>query len=59
MNDIRISDNARYDPTQSNYTVPTQAFDNDSNTLLLVPFDGTNYTDGGSMAWDDNGGSGR
>jgi len=59
MNDVRISDSARYDPTQQNYTVPTQAFENDSNTLLLVPFDGANYTDGGSMAWDDNGGSGR
>jgi len=37
---LRVSDNARY--TGSTYTVPTTNFTNDSNTKLIVTFDGTN-----------------
>ena len=36
MSAVRISDTARYDPTQTSYTVPTSNFTSDSNTILLV-----------------------
>ena len=49
LNDVRISDNARY--TGSSYTQPSAAFENDSNTIQLVSFDGTN---GSSVVEDKN-----
>ena len=49
LNDVRISNNARY--TGSSYTQPSAAFDNDSNTVQLVSFDGTS---GSSVVEDKN-----
>jgi len=49
MDEIRLSDTARY---TANFTVPTAAFVNDSNTLLLIHADGT---DGSTNFIDDNG----
>ena len=49
INDVRISDNARY--TGSSYTQPSAALENDSNTIQLVSFDGTN---GSSVVEDKN-----
>ena len=40
LDEIRISTNVRY--TGTTYTVPTEAFVNDANTVLLLHFDGTN-----------------
>ena len=39
MDEIRISDSARY---VQNFTAPTEAFDNDINTMLLLHCDGSN-----------------
>jgi hypothetical protein len=52
LDEIRISDTNRYDPTSSTITVPTAAFENDENTLLLIHGDGTN----GSTTITDDGG---
>ena len=49
QDEIRISDTARY--TGSTYTVPSAAFTNDANTLLLLHCDGTN---GSTTFTDDN-----
>lgn len=49
MDEIRISNSARY---TANFTAPTQAFTNDSNTILLCHFDGT---DASTVFLDDNG----
>ena len=48
MDEIRISKVARY--AASSYTVPTSAFTNDSNTMLLLHFNGTN----GSTTFTDD-----
>ena len=50
LDDVRISDSVRY--SGSTYTVPTGPFQNDSNTLLLLPMNGT---DGDTHFVDDNG----
>lgn len=52
LNEVRISDVDRYDATQSTYTVPTEPFQNDANTLLLLHGNGTN---GSTVFTDDNG----
>lgn len=49
QDEVRISDTARY--SGSTYTVPTAAFTNDANTLLLLHCDGTN---GSTTFTDDN-----
>ena len=49
IDEFRISDTARY---TASFTVPTNAFVNDSNTLLLAHMDGT---DGSTTFIDDNG----
>lgn len=38
IDEVRVSDTARY--TLSSFTLPTQAFQGDSNTVFLVHFDG-------------------
>jgi hypothetical protein len=52
QDEVRISDIARY--TGSTYTVPTAAFTNDANTLLLLHMDGatgdTTFTDDNAVA---------
>ena len=50
LDDVRISNSVRY--SGSSYTVPTGPFQNDSNTLLLLPMNGT---DGSTDFTDDNG----
>lgn len=50
IDELRVSDSARY--TGSSYTVPTEPFVNDSNTLLLLHMDGT---DGSTEIVDDTG----
>jgi len=50
IDELRVSDNARY--TGASYTVPTSAFTNDDNTLLLLHMNGT---DGSTFFEDDNG----
>jgi hypothetical protein len=50
IDEIRISTTVRY--TGTTYTVPTAAFDNDADTVLLLHFDGTN----GSTTITDDGG---
>lgn len=49
LDEIRISNTARY---TANFTAPTEPFQNDSNTLLLLHMDGT---DGSTVFTDDNG----
>jgi len=49
MDEIRISKNARY---TANFTAPTAAFTNDSNTVLLLHCDGT---DASTTFTDDTG----
>ena len=48
QDEVRISDIARY--SGSTYTVPTSAFTNDANTLLLLHMDGAN----GSTTFEDD-----
>jgi hypothetical protein len=48
LDEIRISNNARY---TANFTAPTAAFTNDSNTILLIHANGTN---GSTVFLDDN-----
>ena len=50
LDEIRVSSNVRYSGTT--YTVPTDAFTNDEDTLLLVHGDGT---DGSTTITDDGG----
>jgi hypothetical protein len=50
MDDVRVSDVARYDPTQSSHSLPSGAFVNDSNTKLLLHGDGS---DGSTSITDD------
>ena len=50
LDDVRISNSVRY--SGASYTVPTGPFQNDSNTVLLLPFNGT---DGSTDFTDDNG----
>ena len=50
MDDVRVSDVARYDPTQTSHTLPNGAFTNDSNTKLLLHGDGS---DGSTSITDD------
>lgn len=50
MDEVRVSTVARY--TGSSYTVPTEPFTNDSDTILLLHMNGT---DGGTDFRDDNG----
>lgn len=49
IDEVRISDTARY---TSAFTAPTEPFQNDANTLLLLHMDGT---DGSTVFIDDNG----
>jgi len=49
IDELRVSTSARY---TSNFTPSTSAFNNDSNTLLLLHMDGTN---GSTTFTDDNG----
>jgi len=49
LDEIRISNTARY---TANFTAPTQPFQNDTNTLLLLHMDGTNNS---TVFIDDNG----
>jgi hypothetical protein len=49
IDELRISDSARYTTT---FTAPTEPFQNDANTLLLLHMDGT---DGSTVFIDDNG----
>lgn len=49
IDEVRVSDTARY---TSAFTAPTEPFQNDSNTLLLLHMDGT---DGSTTFVDDNG----
>ena len=49
MDEIRVSKTARY---TANFTAPTTPFTNDSNTILLCHFDGT---DASTVFLDDNG----
>lgn len=49
LDELRFSSTARY---TSNFTAPTSAFDNDSNTLLLLHMDGPNSS---TTFLDDNG----
>ena len=50
IDELRVSDSARY--TGASYTVPTEPFQNDTNTLLLLHMNGT---DGSTTFIDDNG----
>tara|TARA_E500000081_G_scaffold155532_2_gene197369 strand:- start:8173 stop:11010 length:2838 start_codon:yes stop_codon:yes gene_type:complete len=50
LDEIRISNSVRY--SGSTYTIPTESFQNDANTTLLLHFDGT---DGDNTFVDDNG----
>ena len=50
IDELRVSDSARY--TGTSYTVPTEPFQNDTNTLLLLHMNGT---DGSTTFIDDNG----
>ena len=50
MDEVRVSDVARYDPTASSHTLPSAAFTNDSNTKLLLHGDGS---DGSTSITDD------
>jgi len=50
LDDVRISNSVRY--SGASYTVPTGPFQNDSNTVLLLPMNGT---DGSTDFVDDNG----
>lgn len=50
IDELRISDTARY--TTSSFTVPSSAFTNDDDTLLLLHFDGA---DGSTTITDDGG----
>jgi hypothetical protein len=50
IDELRVSDNARY--TGASYTVPTEPFQNDANTILLLHMNGT---DGSTTFIDDNG----
>jgi hypothetical protein len=50
LDEIRISNNVRY--TGSTYTIPTTQFQNDTNTVFLCHFDGTNNS---TVFTDDNG----
>jgi hypothetical protein len=52
MTEWRISDNVRY--TGTTYTIPTSAFSNDGNTLLLMHSNTTN----GSTTWTDSSSNG-
>jgi hypothetical protein len=49
IDEVRLSNIARY---TANFTAPTQPFQNDANTLLLIHADGT---DGSTVFTDDNG----
>jgi hypothetical protein len=49
IDEIRVSNTARY---TANFTAPTQPFQNDANTVLLIHMDGTN---GSTIFRDDNG----
>jgi hypothetical protein len=49
IDEFRLSDTARY---TSNFTAPTEPFQNDGNTLLLIHMNGT---DGSTTFLDDNG----
>jgi len=49
IDEFRISNTARY---TANFTAPTEPFQNDDNTLLLLHMDGT---DGSTTFMDDNG----
>jgi hypothetical protein len=49
LDEIRISNTARY---TANFTAPTQPFQNDANTVLLIHCDGTNAS---TVFTDDNG----
>lgn len=49
LDELRVSNSARY---VANFTPPTEPFQNDSNTLLLLHMDGTN---GSTVFIDDNG----
>lgn len=51
IDEVRVSSVARYDPTSSSLTVPTSAFTNDTDTLLLLHMDGT---DASTTFEDDN-----
>ena len=52
IDEVRISNTARYDPTSTTYTVPTAAFTRDSNDLLLLHMEGA---DGSTLFTDDVG----
>lgn len=50
MDEVRVSSSVRY--TGTTYTVPTAAFNNDNDTILLIHADGTD----GSTTFTDDGG---
>lgn len=50
IDEFRVSNTARY--TGASHTVPTSAFVNDANTVMLLHMDGT---DGSTLFIDDNG----
>lgn len=52
VDEVRISNTARYDPTSSSLTVPTAAFTRDSNDMLLLHMEGS---DGSTLFTDDVG----
>lgn len=47
LDEIRISNTARYTPSDSTITPPTAAFTNDANTVLLMHFENNFNDDGG------------
>ena len=51
IDEVRVSSVARYDPTLTSLTVPTSAFTNDTDTLLLLHMEGA---DGSTTFEDDN-----
>jgi hypothetical protein len=51
VDEVRISNTDRYGVSNSSITVPTAAFTNDANTLMLLHMDGT---DGSTDFVDDN-----
>lgn len=56
IDELRVSDTNRYDPTASSIAVPTAPFETDANTKLLMHFDGSQGTGGtpGSRTFKDD-----